>query len=152
MFLKLPIVCRFPRVTMTAHENPRPSFPGGVLEERHYRDSNPEDRDRDHEASTDADSDHDDSSHDEHHDDIEAHFGSLTQPMTREKTRASGDLRRTASNVLTAVASRITTRGWPEPPPPPDGGVKAWIQVACVCVDAIYLGQKGNNTSTLMLD
>ncbi|KAI0475210.1 MFS general substrate transporter [Xylariaceae sp. FL0804] len=46
-------------------------------------------------------------------------------------TRASGDLRRTASNVLSQVVSRMTTRDLPEPPPPPDGGVKAWTQVAC---------------------
>ncbi|KAI8947539.1 major facilitator superfamily domain-containing protein [Xylaria longipes] len=45
-------------------------------------------------------------------------------------SRASEDLRRTASNVLAQVASRMTTRTWPEPPPPPDGGLKAWIQVA----------------------
>ncbi|KAI0104646.1 major facilitator superfamily domain-containing protein [Nemania sp. FL0031] len=44
--------------------------------------------------------------------------------------RASGDLRRTASNVLSHVASRITTRNWEEPPPPPDGGLDAWTQVA----------------------
>ncbi|KAI1186762.1 major facilitator superfamily domain-containing protein [Nemania serpens] len=44
--------------------------------------------------------------------------------------RASEDLRRTASNILTHVASRITTRHWDEPPPPPDGGLNAWTQVA----------------------
>ncbi|KAI0856690.1 major facilitator superfamily domain-containing protein [Xylaria cubensis] len=43
--------------------------------------------------------------------------------------RASEELRRTASNVLAQVASRITTRTWREPPPPPDGGLKAWTQV-----------------------
>ncbi|KAI1398987.1 MFS general substrate transporter [Hypoxylon fuscum] len=49
---------------------------------------------------------------------------------TREKrARISEDLRRTGSNVLAQVASRITTRTWPEPPPPPDGGAKAWTQV-----------------------
>ncbi|KAK7755448.1 hypothetical protein SLS62_002676 [Diatrype stigma] len=42
--------------------------------------------------------------------------------------RHSNDLRRTASHVLTQVASRMTTRSWREPPPPPDGGVKAWTQ------------------------
>ncbi|KAH8762091.1 major facilitator superfamily domain-containing protein [Diaporthe sp. PMI_573] len=52
--------------------------------------------------------------------------------MRRQRTaRASEDLRRTASNVLSTIASRLTTRGWPEPPPPPDGGIKAWTQVAC---------------------
>ncbi|KAI1174758.1 major facilitator superfamily domain-containing protein [Nemania sp. FL0916] len=44
--------------------------------------------------------------------------------------RASGDLRRTASRVLSKVASRITTRDLHEPSPPPDGGLKAWTQVA----------------------
>ncbi|KAI0429921.1 major facilitator superfamily domain-containing protein [Xylaria sp. FL1042] len=51
---------------------------------------------------------------------------------TNEKdstSRASGDLRRTASNVLAQVASRITTKSWAEPPPPPDGGLRAWLQV-----------------------
>ncbi|TGJ84584.1 hypothetical protein E0Z10_g4196 [Xylaria hypoxylon] len=44
-------------------------------------------------------------------------------------SRASRDLRRSASNVLAQVASRVTTKTWPEPPPPPDGGLKAWTQV-----------------------
>ncbi|KAI1810609.1 MFS general substrate transporter [Poronia punctata] len=44
--------------------------------------------------------------------------------------QTSTDLRRTTSNVLAHVASRISTRTWPEPPPPPDGGLKAWTQVA----------------------
>ncbi|KAI3325466.1 MFS general substrate transporter [Xylariaceae sp. AK1471] len=43
--------------------------------------------------------------------------------------RASGDLRRTTSTVLAQVTSRITTRTWPDPSPPPDGGLKAWTQV-----------------------
>ncbi|KAI1073989.1 MFS general substrate transporter [Whalleya microplaca] len=45
-------------------------------------------------------------------------------------TRVPEELRRTTSNVLTQVASRMTTRTWPEPPPPPDGGIEAWTQVA----------------------
>jgi hypothetical protein len=40
------------------------------------------------------------------------------------------ELRRTASNVLDRVASRITTRSIRDPPPPPDGGLNAWVQVA----------------------
>lgn len=43
---------------------------------------------------------------------------------------ASLELRRTASNVLDRVASRITTRSIRDPPPPPDGGFHAWLQVA----------------------
>ncbi|RYP57334.1 hypothetical protein DL769_009541 [Monosporascus sp. CRB-8-3] len=54
--------------------------------------------------------------------------GTATKEMSR--IRPSGELRRTASNVLSRVASRMTTRSLPEPPPPPDGGVKAWTQVA----------------------
>ncbi|RYP74683.1 hypothetical protein DL770_007570 [Monosporascus sp. CRB-9-2] len=51
---------------------------------------------------------------------------------TKEATgiRPSGELRRTASNVLSQVASRMTTQSWSEPLPPPDGGVTAWTQVA----------------------
>lgn len=47
-----------------------------------------------------------------------------------ESPSQSLDLKRTASNVLTKVASRLTTRSITNPPPPPDGGLKAWTQVA----------------------
>ena len=47
-------------------------------------------------------------------------------PLDRHQ---SLDLKRTASNVLSKVASRITTRSIVNEPPP-DGGVKAWTQVA----------------------
>lgn len=43
---------------------------------------------------------------------------------------ASLELRQTASNVIDRVASRITTRSIRDPPPPPDGGFQAWLQVA----------------------
>ncbi|KAF2718278.1 MFS general substrate transporter [Polychaeton citri CBS 116435] len=43
---------------------------------------------------------------------------------------ASREIKRTASNTLSKVASRLTTRSLAEPPPPPDGGWEAWIQVA----------------------
>jgi hypothetical protein len=48
------------------------------------------------------------------------------------------DLRKVASNTLSRVASRLTTRDIADPGPPPDGGLKAWTQVAmgwiiCVC-------------------
>ncbi|KAI1822579.1 major facilitator superfamily domain-containing protein [Xylaria intraflava] len=52
---------------------------------------------------------------------------------TKERSnspKASDELRRTTSNVLAQVVSRISTRTWPEPAPPPDGGLKAWTQVA----------------------
>ncbi|KAF2215858.1 hypothetical protein CERZMDRAFT_35253 [Cercospora zeae-maydis SCOH1-5] len=45
-------------------------------------------------------------------------------------SRPSQDLRRTASNVLAKVASRLTTHSIVAPPPPPDGGLHAWTQVA----------------------
>lgn len=46
------------------------------------------------------------------------------------RTGQSLDLKRTASNALSRVASRLTTRSIVNPPPPPDGGTKAWTQVA----------------------
>lgn len=108
---------------------------GGEIEKDQYHESSGLDH-TDHENS-DAHSDHDGSSIEEDHEDVEEGPSRLTQPITREKSRASRkstDLRRSASNVLSAVVSRVTTRGWPEPPPPPDGGSRAWLQVACVCV------------------
>jgi MFS family permease len=38
-------------------------------------------------------------------------------------------LKRTASNVLSKVESRMTTKSIVDPGPPPDGGLKAWTQV-----------------------
>lgn len=43
----------------------------------------------------------------------------------------SVDLKRSASHEPSRVTSRLTTRSIPEPPPPPDGGLHAWTQVAC---------------------
>lgn len=43
--------------------------------------------------------------------------------------RPSADLKRTASNTLSRVASRITTHSITDPGPPPDGGLQAWTQV-----------------------
>ena len=51
-------------------------------------------------------------------------------PNASRKERGRGtslELRQTASNVLTRV---LTTRSIRDPPPPPDGGFKAWLQVA----------------------
>ena len=50
-----------------------------------------------------------------------------------EKPKASLQLAKTntrASNALEKVASRLTTRSIRDPGPPPDGGLKAWTQVA----------------------
>lgn len=46
---------------------------------------------------------------------------------SRKERGTSLELRQTASNVLTRV---LTTRSIRDPPPPPDGGFKAWLQVA----------------------
>jgi hypothetical protein len=46
---------------------------------------------------------------------------------SKERGKTSLELRQTASNVLTRV---LTTRSIRDPPPPPDGGFKAWLQVA----------------------
>lgn len=51
--------------------------------------------------------------------------------FTKEKSRTSTDLKR-----FYAVRSRLSTRGLPEPPPPPDGGFEAWTQVACVSLSS----------------
>jgi len=50
--------------------------------------------------------------------------------MEKLATRASQDRRSIGGNILAQVASRMTTRSLPAPPPPPDGGLKAWTQVA----------------------
>ncbi|KAI2624526.1 major facilitator superfamily domain-containing protein [Xylaria nigripes] len=50
--------------------------------------------------------------------------------------KVSGDLRRTASNVLARVVSRISSQYEPAPPPP-DGGLTAWTQVA-VCFFVLF--------------
>ncbi|CAK3746841.1 MFS general substrate transporter [Lecanosticta acicola] len=51
----------------------------------------------------------------------------LGEPV-RVKPEQSLDLKRTASNALSKIASKITTTSRVEPPP--DGGLKAWTQVA----------------------
>lgn len=68
--------------------------------------------------------------------DLEAAESTCSQDLDEEIAPAdtrighSLDLKRTASNALSRVASRLTTRSIVNPPPPPDGGVKAWTQVA----------------------
>ena len=44
------------------------------------------------------------------------------------------ELKHVTSNVLSRITSRISTRDNFEPQPPPDGGLKAWTQVAAGCV------------------
>lgn len=126
-------------MSATHKEPPRHSLADGDLEKNQYReDVRQAHADDDHETSSDIHSDRDASTIGDHDDAADAQedpsglFQPVTQPITREKTRRSNDLRRPASNVLSAIASRISTRGWPEPPPPPDGGFQAWLQVGCV--------------------
>jgi hypothetical protein len=45
--------------------------------------------------------------------------------------KASLELKRTASKASNALDRVFTTRSIVDPGPPPDGGLKAWIQVAC---------------------
>ncbi|KAK0316812.1 hypothetical protein LTR91_018817 [Friedmanniomyces endolithicus] len=57
-----------------------------------------------------------------------------TTTATHEKpttARPSLDLKRTASRTSTVLSRVLTTRSLPDPGPPPDGGFKAWSQVAC---------------------
>ena len=42
----------------------------------------------------------------------------------------SNELARTTSKALSRVSSRLTTRHITDPGPPPDGGLKAWTQIA----------------------
>ena len=44
--------------------------------------------------------------------------------------RPSRELRRTVSNALSRVGSRLTTHSITDPGPAPDGGLKAWSQIA----------------------
>ncbi|KAM3425167.1 hypothetical protein BST61_g7126 [Cercospora zeina] len=52
-------------------------------------------------------------------------------------SRPSQHLQTTASNVLAKVASRLTTHSIVDPPPPPDGGLHAWTQVAMGAIVAM---------------
>lgn len=63
--------------------------------------------------------------------------GTQYNDLTKQASRGS-ELKKVPSNTLGKVASRLTTRDIVDPGPPPDGGTKAWIQVAmgwvvCVC-------------------
>jgi hypothetical protein len=77
--------------------------------------------------------DHDGSSCSSHDDDLDVIGSARPQnnraPLNKVPTRPSQEVRRTASNVMAHVTSRLTTRSLPEPPPPPDGGLGAWTQV-----------------------
>ncbi|EXJ92122.1 hypothetical protein A1O3_00672 [Capronia epimyces CBS 606.96] len=74
------------------------------------------------------------------------------------------ELKQVASNVLSRVATRLTNRDIVDPGPPPDGGLKAWTQVAmawivCFCTwgyinsfgafQSYYTGTLGESQSTI---
>ena len=52
-------------------------------------------------------------------------YGNEKRPVT-----PSSQLKETTSNALSRVASRLTTKSITDPGPAPDGGFKAWSQVA----------------------
>jgi len=49
----------------------------------------------------------------------------------KQPPRVSLELKRTASRASNILERVFTTRSITNPPPPPDGGLQAWIQVAC---------------------
>lgn len=61
---------------------------------------------------------------------LEEHDDEVVQAEKADVPRRSTELKRTASNTLSRVTSRLTTHSLPDPGPPPDGGLKAWTQVA----------------------
>lgn len=76
----------------------------------------------------------------EDHESYEEHENEKHDSPSR-RAGASLELRQTASNVLDRVASRITTRSIRDPPPPPDGGFQAWLQVAMGWVIIFEIGR-----------
>lgn len=54
--------------------------------------------------------------------------------LTKQSSRASSrhSLKKTASNVLDRAISRLSTRNIKDPGPAPDGGLRAWTQVAAL--------------------
>ncbi|CAK1357027.1 putative transporter MCH4 [Cercospora beticola] len=82
-------------------------------------------------------SSHDDFDRIEQHEEASLQDPDEIRSTKLSTTRASHDLRRTASNVLAKVASRLTTHSIVDPPPPPDGGLHAWTQVAMGAICAM---------------
>ena len=62
-------------------------------------------------------------------DTLEEHEDSNEQDEKRTP-RPSNELKRTTSNALSRVSSHLTTRSLPDPGPPPDGGIRAWSNIA----------------------
>ncbi|RVX71368.1 hypothetical protein B0A52_04942 [Exophiala mesophila] len=59
------------------------------------------------------------------------HGATLERPITADESPPT-DIKRTTSNTLSRVTSRLSTRHIVDPGPPPDGGLTAWTQVAAV--------------------
>ncbi|KAH9825970.1 aspyridones efflux protein apdF-like [Teratosphaeria destructans] len=57
--------------------------------------------------------------------------GHTTGDKSAHAAHTSLDLRRTASRAQTILERVFTTRSVVDPPPPPDGGLQAWLQVVC---------------------
>lgn len=66
---------------------------------------------------------------------LEAGLGFQEKATVQEneihQDEGTSPLKKTTSNVLTKVASHMTTRSIIDPGPPPDGGITAWTQVMC---------------------
>ena len=57
-----------------------------------------------------------------------------SQVHDKESRTASLELTRTVSNAISSLSTRVTNRHIVDPGPPPDGGLKAWTQVAMAWV------------------
>lgn len=68
----------------------------------------------------------------EEHDGPSSNSDNLDLAKQSSRISSRNELRKVASNTLDRVISRLSTRHIKDPGPAPDGGLKAWIQVAAL--------------------